>query len=121
MEAGNLVISPEQFLVRADGKPVVLTVREFDLLLALAEREGRVLTREELYDAVWHQPYSPSERSVDVYVAKLRHKLEAVAPGWHYIHTHFGFGYRFDPQPPPRLVRPSSRPRDPRSARALVP
>jgi len=97
--AGNLVIRPEEFLVHADGRPLVLTVREFDLLVALARREGRVLTREELYAAVWRQPFRRSERSVDVYVAKLRQKLEGAAPGWQYIHTHFGFGYRFDPQP----------------------
>lgn len=99
MEAGNLTIRPEEYLVQVDGNLLTLTVREFGLLVALARREGRVLTREELYSAVWHQPYRRSERSVDVYVAKLRHKLEEASPGWCYIHTHFGFGYRFDPQP----------------------
>jgi len=97
--AGNLVIRPDEFLAHAGGRPVALTVRELSLLVALARREGRVLSREELYTVVWGQPYRPYERSVDVYVGKLRQKLEAAAPDWRYIHTHFGFGYRFDAEP----------------------
>jgi len=97
--AGNLVIRPDEFLAYVDGRPIALTVREFSLLIALGRREGRVVPREELYAVVWRQPYRRCERSVDVYVAKLRQKLEQAAPGWAYIHTHFGFGYRFEPQP----------------------
>ena len=97
--AGNLVIRPEEFLVQVDGRPLLLTMRELTLLTALARRAGRVVPREELYGVVWRQPYRQCERSVDVYVGKLRHKLEEAAPGWRYIHTHFGFGYRFDPAP----------------------
>jgi len=95
--AGDVMIRPAEFLVHAGGHPLVLTVREFDLLVALAERTGRVVTREELYAAVWQQRFRRSERSVDVYVAKLRQKLEEASPAWKYIHTHFGFGYRFEP------------------------
>ena len=96
--AGNLVIRPDQFLAHVDGQPLTLTMRELCLLVALARRSGRVVAREELYAVVWRQPYRRCERSVDVYVAKLRQKLEEAAPDWRYIHTHFGFGYRFDPQ-----------------------
>jgi len=97
--AGNLVIRPQEFLAHVDGRPVTLTMRELSLLIALARRAGRVVSRDELYAVVWQQPYRPYERSVDVYVGKLRQKLEEVAPHWRYIHTHFGFGYRFDAQP----------------------
>lgn len=96
--AGNLVIRPREYLVHVDGRPLVLTVRELALLSALARREGRVITRRELYETVWQQRFRNSERSVDVYVAKLRQKLEAASPAWEYIHTHFGFGYRFEPR-----------------------
>ena len=99
--AGNLVIRPDEFLAHVDGRPIALTMRELSLLVALARRGGRVVSREELYTVVWQQPYRRYERSVDVYVAKLRQKLEEAAPGWRYIHTHFGFGYRFDAQPFP--------------------
>ena len=97
--AGNLVIRPDQFLAHVNGRPVTLTMRELSLLVALARRAGRVVSRQELYAVVWEQPYRPYERSVDVYVGKLRQKLEDAAPDWRYIHTHFGFGYRFDAQP----------------------
>ena len=94
--AGNLVIRPDQFLAHVEGRPVALTMRELSLLAALARRAGRIVPREELYAVVWQQPYRSYERSVDVYVGKLRQKLEEVAPDWRYIHTHFGFGYRFE-------------------------
>jgi DNA-binding response OmpR family regulator len=97
--AGNLVIRPNEFLAHVDGQPIALTMRELSLLVALARRAGRVVPREELYTVVWEQPYRHYERSVDVYVAKLRQKLEGAAPHWRYIHTHFGFGYRFDARP----------------------
>jgi DNA-binding response OmpR family regulator len=99
IEAGNLVIRPDEFLAHVDGHPLILTMRELSLLVALARRSGRVVPREELYAVVWQQPYRRCERSVDVYVAKLRQKLEEAAPDWRYIHTHFGLGYRFDAQP----------------------
>ena len=97
--AGNLVIRPEEFLAHVDAQPLTLTMRELSLLIALARRAGRVVSREELYAVVWQQRYRQSERSVDVYVGKLRQKLEDAAPHWRYIHTHFGIGYRFDAQP----------------------
>jgi DNA-binding response OmpR family regulator len=97
--AGNLVIRPDQFLAHVDGRPMALTMRELSLLVALARRAGSVVSRDELYAVVWQQPYRRYERSVDVYAGKLRQKLEEAAPDWRYIHTHFGFGYRFDAQP----------------------
>jgi DNA-binding response OmpR family regulator len=93
----DIEIRPQEFVVLADGRPLQLTVREFELLIALAERSGRIVSREELYQAVWGEPYRKSDRSVDVYVGKLRQKLEQALPGRRFIHTHFGFGYRFTP------------------------
>ena len=69
-------------------------MRELDLLTALAERRDRIVSREELYRVVWEEQYRKSDRSVDVYIARLRHKLGEAIPGSDYIHTHFGFGYR---------------------------
>lgn len=99
LQAEHLEIRPDEFLVLADGKRVALTVRELSLLTALARRQGRIVSREELYAVVWGGRYRKSERSVDVYVRKLRAKLRAAVPGWSFIHTHFGFGYRFAPEP----------------------
>ena len=64
-----------------------------------AGAEGRVLEREEIYQRVWGYAMARGDRSVDVFVRKLRQKLEKASPGWRYIHTHFGVGYRFSPEP----------------------
>jgi DNA-binding winged helix-turn-helix (wHTH) protein len=59
-----------------------------------------VLRREEIYQAVWGYTMARGDRSVDVFVRKLRHKLAEISPGWRYVHTHFGVGYRFAAQAP---------------------
>jgi DNA-binding response OmpR family regulator len=94
LRIGALEIRPEEFLALASGKRLPLTVRELELLTALAERHDRIVSREELYRVVWGEPYRKSDRSVDVYIGKLRHKLDEALPGRTLIHTHFGFGYR---------------------------
>jgi DNA-binding response OmpR family regulator len=66
--------------------------------MALAERRDRVVTRPEIYSLVWQRQMTYRDRSVDVFVRKLRRKLDSAAPGWTYIHTHFGVGYRFSPE-----------------------
>ena len=91
---GELEIRPTEYLVLAGGQPLRLTVRELELLTALAERRDRIVSREELYEVVWEEHYRKTDRSVDVYIARLRHKLDEALPGRAYIHTHFGFGYR---------------------------
>jgi DNA-binding response OmpR family regulator len=98
VRAGDLEIRPAEFMALASGKRLQLTVRELELLTALAERCDRIVSREELYKVVWGEPYRKSDRSVDVYVGKLRQKLEEALPGRRFIHTHFGFGYRFSPE-----------------------
>ena len=97
LRAGRLEVRPYEYVALVDGRPLTLTMRELELLTALVERRGRIVTREELYTAVWREPYRKSDRSVDVYVGKLRQKLDQALPGRSLIHTHFGFGYRFSP------------------------
>jgi DNA-binding response OmpR family regulator len=96
--ADELEIRLGEGLVLASGRALTLSVREFELLVAMAQRIGAVITREELYDAVWGGELRAGDRSVDVYVSKLRGKLEAAMPHHSFIHTHPGFGYRFQPQ-----------------------
>ena len=99
--AGELEIRPGEGLALATGQVLRLSVREFGLLVAMASRPGAILTREELYSTVWAGELRAGDRSVDVYVSKLRTKLEAAMPDRRFIHTHPGFGYRFQPQPLP--------------------
>ncbi|HET6507528.1 MAG TPA: response regulator transcription factor [Baekduia sp.] len=93
--AGELEIRSDRFQAFVDGRSVDLTRREFELIELLAGSEGRVLEREEIYQRVWGYAMARGDRSVDVFVRKLRQKLEKASPEWRYIHTHFGVGYRF--------------------------
>ena len=98
--AGELEIRPDRFDAYGNGRPAALSRKEFELLRLLAAADGRVLEREHIYQRVWGYTMARGDRSVDVFVRKLRHELEAVSPGWRYVHTHFGVGYRFAAQPP---------------------
>jgi DNA-binding response OmpR family regulator len=98
IRSGELEIRPSEFLALAGGRALTLSVRELDLLAALGRREGRIVPREELYATVWGSPMRAADRSVDVYVHKLRTKLATALPEWEFIHTHFGLGYRFQPE-----------------------
>jgi DNA-binding response OmpR family regulator len=97
--AGEIEIRSDRFQAFVGGRSVDLTRREFELIELLASAEGRVLEREEIYQRVWGYAMARGDRSVDVFVRKLRQKLERASPGWRYIHTHFGVGYRFAPVP----------------------
>jgi DNA-binding response OmpR family regulator len=99
IRAGELEIRPSEHLALAGRRALTLSLRELELLAALARREGRIVPREELYETVWGAPMRADERSVDVYVHKLRCKLADALPEQRFIHTHFGFGYRFGPEP----------------------
>jgi len=105
LTAGPLEIRPAELQVLADGQRANLTVREFEVFFALAEQQDRVVTREQVYRRVWSGQMVHRDRSVDVFVRKLRHKLADAAPGWAFIHTHFGIGYRFSPEPLPASRR----------------
>jgi DNA-binding response OmpR family regulator len=95
---GPLEIAPEQNLARLSGHALTLSFRELRLLTELARRADRIVSREELFGLVWGREMRPGDRSVDVYVRKLRVKLDSVLPEWSFIHTHFGFGYRLAPE-----------------------
>jgi DNA-binding response OmpR family regulator len=108
--AGELEIRPDMFEGFVGGRGLGLTRREFELLVLLAGSQGRVIPRDRIYERVWGYQMAHGDRSVDVFVRKLRRKLEAASPGWRYVHTHFGVGYRFgaqeadeaEPEPPAR-------------------
>jgi DNA-binding response OmpR family regulator len=92
-----LEIRPEEHAALVDGRPLGLTMRELQLLSVLAAHPQRILTREELYTEVWGREPRNHDRSVDVYVSRLRSKLGEALPGRRLIHTHSGIGYRYSP------------------------
>src|SRR3954469_5298667 len=96
--AGELEIRADQFQAFVGGQSLDLTRREFELLQLLADSRSTVLQREEIYQRVWGYAMAHGDRSVDVFVRKLRQKLETASSRWRYIHTHFGIGYRFEPE-----------------------
>ena len=99
LAVGEMEIRPDRFQAFVGSEALDLTRREFELLYLLAEERGEVLEREQIYQRVWGYAMAHGDRSVDVFVRKLRKKLESLSPSWTYIHTHFGIGYRFDPEP----------------------
>ena len=101
LRSGGLEVRASEGLVLAAGDVLRMSVREFGLLVALLQREGSIVSREDLYRQVWGGEMRAGDRSVDVYVHKLRTKLENSMPGRAFIHTHPGFGYRFAPASSP--------------------
>lgn len=100
-QLGPVEIRPAELQVFVDGRRVGFTVREFQIFSVLAERPDRVVRRDEIHENVWGTPWLHRDRSVDVFVRKVRGKLAAISPEWIYIHTHFGIGYRYAPERQP--------------------
>ena len=94
---GQITIRPDLYQADVNEVSLELTAREFEILHLLTGSD-RVLRREEIYERVWGYAMAHGDRSVDVFVRKLRQKLRAGSPEWSYIHTHFGVGYRFAPE-----------------------
>jgi DNA-binding response OmpR family regulator len=95
----ELEVRPDSRQVLGAGGRVQLTGRELDVLMKLIEHPDRVVTRDAIYSHVWGGQMPYRDRAVDVYVRRVREKLRALAPESVFIHTHFGIGYRFWPQP----------------------
>lgn len=92
---GNLAIDLNRYEVRKNETPLELTLREFELLKYLAERENKVFSREQLLEEVWGYEYYGDIRTVDVTVRRLREKLEDDSSDPKYIMTKRGIGYYF--------------------------
>jgi len=99
IEVEGLTIDADQVQAFAGGQSVGLTPREFQVLLALAKAAGKPLARNKIYREAWGYEMMAGDRSVDVFVRKLRQKLRVAIPDVAFVITHYGVGYRFDPTP----------------------
>lgn len=100
---GGLEVRVDAGMAVAAGRVLTLSVREFDLLVALVRAAGTIVRRDDLYRQAWGAELRRGDRSIDVYVHKLRVKLEAAMPGYSFIHTHIGFGYRLEQEALPAV------------------
>lgn len=96
LRLGDLEIDISSMTVQVQGRNVLTTVREFRLLEYLATHRGRVLTRDQLLDAVWKETPFVTPRSIDVYIRRLREKIETNPRHPQYLKTLRGIGYRFE-------------------------
>ncbi len=96
LQLGSLLIDPSLFAVSRDGEPVELTALEFRLLHYLASRPNRIFSRDQLLDAVWGREHFVTPRSVDVYIRRLREKIEANPVEPVFLKTKRGAGYLFE-------------------------
>jgi DNA-binding response OmpR family regulator len=99
LEIEELRIDPAVVQAFVDGRNAHLTPTEFRVLHALALERGRVVTRDELLQRLWGRRHSYRDRTVDVFVRKLRDKIDRRASVHTFIQTRFGVGYRFEPEP----------------------
>jgi DNA-binding response OmpR family regulator len=109
IEVGELRIDVAARMCTIEGRILGLTVKEFGVLTQLALRRGRIVNRAEVFSRVWGWTMLERDRTIDVYVRRLRAKLEEASPGWVYIHTHKGRGYRFEAS---RIVAADTREHD---------
>jgi DNA-binding response OmpR family regulator len=91
---GEVEVRPDLYQAFVHGHSVRLTRREYQLIELLSRAGSEIQPREVIYECLWGYKMARNDRSVDVFVHKLRRKLERASPDWHYIHTHFGIGYR---------------------------
>jgi DNA-binding response OmpR family regulator len=99
IEIEELRIDPREVEAYVDGEPVGLTATEFRLLYALALDRGRVVSRDELLQKIWGRRESHRDRTVDVFVRRLREKIDRRASKHTFIQTRYGVGYRLEPLP----------------------
>jgi two-component system alkaline phosphatase synthesis response regulator PhoP len=96
LRVGELTIDPEGYVVTKNGGEIDLTPKEFELLLYMASHRGKVLSRDQLLNAVWNYDYVGDSRIVDVHVSHLRDKIESDSRNPVYIKTVRGIGYKFE-------------------------
>ena len=96
IKVGDIQIDPSQYEVIVRGEKIDVTPKEFELLMYMIKRINRILSREQLLDAIWNFDYAGETRIVDVHISHLREKIEVDTKNPTYIRTVRGFGYKFE-------------------------
>ncbi|WP_455542964.1 winged helix-turn-helix domain-containing protein [Intestinibacter sp.] len=96
MQFGELLIKPKERRVLRENKDISLTPKEYDILLFLAKNRGEVLTKEQIYKAVWDEEYLLDDSNIMAFIRKLRKKIEPNPDAPIYILTIWGIGYKFN-------------------------
>lgn len=96
MTFGEIEIHPDRYEVKVSGELVEMTPKEFELLMYMAMRKGRILSRDQLLNNIWNFDYAGETRIVDVHISHLREKIERDTKKPEYIKTVRGFGYKFE-------------------------
>ncbi len=96
INVGDIQIDPSQYEVVVRGEKIDVTPKEFELLIYMIKRINRILSREQLLDAIWNFDYAGETRIVDVHISHLREKIEVDTKNPSYIRTVRGFGYKFE-------------------------
>lgn len=96
IKVGDIKIDPSQYEVIVRGNKIDVTPKEFELLIYMIKRINRILSREQLLDAIWNFDYAGETRIVDVHISHLREKIEVETKNPAYIRTVRGFGYKFE-------------------------
>jgi DNA-binding response OmpR family regulator len=99
LDIEELRVDPLNVQAYVRGTSAELTPTEFRLLYALALEQGRVVSRDELLQKVWGRRLTHRDRTVDVFVRKIRDKLDGLAPSHTFIQTRYGVGYKLEPLP----------------------
>jgi len=96
LQFGNLIIDTVNYQVKRDGKPIDLSVREFELIKYMSSKPGVVFTRKNLLEKIWGYEFYGDERIVDVSIRRLREKIESDLNNREFILTKRGVGYYFN-------------------------
>jgi DNA-binding response OmpR family regulator len=94
--SGDMLVDLTRYDAIAGGRSAGMTTREFEVFALLVESAGKALSREDIYAGVWGSDTPEGDRSVDIFVSRIRLKLRRLSPNWSYLHTHVGVGYRFE-------------------------
>lgn len=105
---GDLHVDVTRYDAVADGASAGLTTREFEVFALLVENRGRVLGREHIHAGVWGSRAPRGDRSVDIFISRIRLKLRRISPDWSYLHTHVGSGYRLQAERAVAIASPAA-------------